>query len=197
MLNMNKYLIILIGILLSILFIMGRSLKSLKKENIRLEKNEYILNDTIKHYKIRDSINVFEIKELNYNLSEFKDLRKSDLKLIEDLKIRLKTAESITNVKTEVKYIIKDSLIYVSDSIRKIGINNNWIKLDLDIFPENYKLKLEVIDSLSIIGYKERPKKFLFIRYGPWDYYVNVINYNPYSSIIYLEKIQINKRRKK
>lgn len=194
---MKKYLIITIAILCGVIFIMGNIIKKTKDENTRLTKNEYVLNDTIRNYKIRDSINVSEIKELNYTLSEMKDFRKADLELIKDLKIRLKTAESISHVKTEIEYIIKDSLIYVSDSLRKIGIHNHWINLDLNIYPKDYDLKLNVIDSLSIIGYKERPKKFLFIRYGKWDYYVDIINYNPYSKVLYMEKITIGKRKRK
>lgn len=194
---MKKYLIITIAILCGVIFIMGNTIKKAKDENTRLTKNEYVLNDTIRNYKIRDSINVSEIKELNYTLSEMKDFRKADLELIKDLKIRLKTAESISHVKTEIEYIIKDSLIYVSDSLRKIGIHNHWINLDLNIYPKDYDLKLNVIDSLSIIGYKERPKKFLFIRYGKWDYYVDIVNYNPYSKVLYIEKITIGKRKRK
>lgn len=194
---MKKYLIITIAILCGVIFIMSNTIKKTKDENTRLTKNEYVLNDTIRNYKIRDSINVSEIKELNYTLSEMKDFRKADLELIKDLKIRLKTAESITHVKTEIEYITKDSLIYVSDSLRKIGIHNNWINLDLDIYPKNYDLKLNVIDSLSIVGYKERPKKFLFIRYGKWDYYVYIVNHNPYSKVLYMEKITIGKRKRK
>lgn len=194
---MKKYLIITIAILCGVIFIMGNTIKKTKDENTRLTKNEYVLNDTIRNYKIRDSINVSEIKELNYTLSEMKDFRKADLELIKDLKIRLKTAESITHVKTEIEYITKDSLIYVSDSLRKIGIHNHWINLDLNIYPKDYDLKLNVIDSLSIVGYKERPKKFLFIRYGKWDYYVDIINHNPYSKVLYMEKITIGKRKRK
>lgn len=194
---MKKYLIITIAILCGVIFIMGNTIKKAKDENIRLTKNEYVLNDTIRNYKIRDSINVSEIKELNYTLSEMKDFRKADLELIKDLKIRLKTAESISHVKTEIEYITKDSLIYVSDSLRKIGIHNHWVNLDLNIYPKDYDLKLNVIDSLSIVGYKERPKKFLFIRYGKWDYYVDIVNYNPYSKVLYMEKITIGKRKRK
>lgn len=194
---MKKYLIITIAILCGVIFIMGNTIKKTKDENTRLTKNEYVLNDTIRNYKIRDSINVSEIKELNYTLSEMKDFRKADLELIKDLKIRLKTAESISHVKTEIEYITKDSLIYVSDSLRKIGIHNHWVNLDLNIYPKDYDLKLNVIDSLSIIGYKERPKKFLFIRYGKWDYYVDIVNYNPYSKVLYMEKITIGKRKRK
>lgn len=194
---MKKYLIITIAILCGVIFIMGNTIKKAKDENTRLIKNEYVLNDTIRNYKIRDSINVSEIKELNYTLSEMKDFRKADLELIKDLKIRLKTAESTTHVKTEIEYITKDSLIYVSDSLRKIGIHNHWVNLDLNIYPKDYDLKLNVIDSLSIIGYKERPKKFLFIRYGKWDYYVDIVNYNPYSKVLYMEKITIGKRKRK
>lgn len=194
---MKKYLIITIAILCGVIFIMGNTIKKTKEENTRLIKNKYVLNDTIRNYKIRDSINVSEIKELNYTLSEMKDFRKADLELIKDLKIRLKTAESISHVKTEIKYITKDSLIYISDSLRKIGIHNHWINLDLNIYPKDYDLKLNVIDSLSIVGYKERPKKFLFIRYGKWDYYVDIVNYNPYSKVLYMEKITIGKRKRK
>lgn len=194
---MKKYLIITIAILCGVIFIMGNTIKKAKDENTRLTKNEYVLNDTIRNYKIRDSINVSEIKELNYTLSEMKDFRKADLELIKDLKIRLKTAESISHVKTEIEYITKDSLIYVSDSLRKIGIHNHWVNLDLNIYPKDYDLKLNVIDSLSIVGYKERPKKFLFIRYGKWDYYVDIVNYNPYSKVLYMEKITIGKRKRK
>jgi hypothetical protein len=194
---MKKYLIITIAILCGVIFIMGNTIKKTKEENTRLTKNEYVLNDTIRDYKIRDSINISEIKELNYTLSEMKDFRKADLELIKDLKIRLKTAESISHVKTEIEYITKDSLIYVSDSLRKIGIHNHWVNLDLNIYPEDYDLKLNVIDSLSIVGYKERPKKFLFIRYGKWDYYVDIVNYNPYSKVLYMEKITIGKRKRK
>jgi hypothetical protein len=194
---MKKYLIITIAILCGVIFIMSNTIKKTKDENTRLTKNEYVLNDTIRNYKIRDSINVSEIKELNYTLSEMKDFRKADLELIKDLKIRLKTAESITHVKTEIEYITKDSLIYVSDSLRKIGIHNHWINLDLNIYPKDYDLKLNVIDSLSIVGYKERPKKFLFIRYGKWDYYIDIVNHNPYSKVLYMKKITIGKRKRK
>lgn len=194
---MSKYLFIVITILTCVSLILFNRLNKQIDENNRLINNEYSLNDSIKKYKIRDSVNVFEIKDLNYTINEMIDLRKSDVKLIEDLNVRLKTVEYITTLKTEIKYIVKDTVIYKSDILSNIHIDNKWIKLNIDINKNAYNLNLNTLDSLAIIGHKERPKKFLFIRYGKWNYFVKIVNFNPYGDIKYFNKIVIGKRNKK
>lgn len=191
----NNWKIIIMFILIVLLFFAHNRIEGLKIERNRLERNQDILLDTLSNFKFRDSLNRVSIKVLEFNIDELKRYRAEDARLIKDLKIRLKDAQTIvkTDVVTKIEY--RDKLIYIGDSTRKIEFKDRWTDLDIIIRPDNqYDLKFQTTDSLTQVFYKVWKHKFWFIRWGNGGIRQEIINHNPNSSIKYTEVIQLKKK---
>ena len=102
---MTKYLIGIIVLLLLTVSIGYRQYDNLLKEKNRLSMNNTTLMNSNKEYKIRDSLNVYEIGRLQLTKDEFKEYKKESEKLIKDLKKKKSEVVTITN--TEIKTVEK------------------------------------------------------------------------------------------
>ena len=63
---------------------------------------------SLNNFKFRDSLNAVENGRLKLSISELKELREADFKLIKELKLRPKDVETIT----KVKVVTRDSIIF-------------------------------------------------------------------------------------
>ena len=106
---MTKYLIGIIVLLLLTVSIGYRQYDNLLKEKNRLSMNNTTLINSNKEYKVRDSLNVYEIGRLQLTKDEFKEYKKESEKLIKDLKMKKSEVVTITN--TEIKTVEKISFI--------------------------------------------------------------------------------------
>lgn len=79
-----------------------------KNETIRLTNNQTTLMTSLNNFKFRDSLNAVENGRLKLRISELKELREADFKLIKELKLRPKDVETIT----KVKVVTRDSIIF-------------------------------------------------------------------------------------
>lgn len=172
---MNKFFIICIIILFILLAAVTRLYNVTLKEKERFEANQTTLMTSLNNLKFRDSLNTVENGRLKLNLSELKELREADFKLIKELKLRPKDVETIT----KVKVVTRDSIIFqLKDSC--INYESEWTKVSGCI---GDTLSIETSDSIAFIAHKEYKHKFLFFRWGLERAKVKIINFNPRSSV--------------
>ena len=172
---MNKFFITCIIILFILLAAVTRLYNITLKEKERFEANQTTLMTSLNNFKFRDSLNAVENERLKLNLSELKELREADFKLIKELKLRPKDVETIT----KVKVVTRDSIIFqLKDSC--INYESEWKKVSGCI---SDTLSIETSDSIAFIAHKEYKHKFLFFRWGLERAKVKIINFNPRSSV--------------
>ena len=172
---MNKFFITCIIILFILLAAVTRLYNITLKEKERFEANQTTLMTSLNNFKFRDSLNAVENGRLKLNLSELKELREADFKLIKELKLRPKDVETIA----KVKVVTRDSIIFqLKDSC--INYESEWTKVSGCI---GDTLSIETSDSIAFIAHKEYKHKFLFFRWGLERAKVKIINFNPRSSV--------------
>ena len=172
---MNKFFITCIIILFILLAAVARLYNITLKEKERFEANQTTLMTSLNNFKFRDSLNAVENGRLKLNLSELKELREADFKLIKELKLRPKDVETIT----KVKVVTRDSIFFqLKDSC--INYESEWTKVSGCI---GDTLSIETSDSIAFIAHKEYKHKFLFFRWGLQRAKLKIINFNPRSSI--------------
>ena len=106
--KMNKFLITCIVILFILLTAATKLYTVALKEKERIEANQTTLMTSLNNFKFRDSLNAVENGRLKLSISELKELREADFKLIKELKLRPKDVETIT----KVKVVTRDSIIF-------------------------------------------------------------------------------------
>lgn len=172
---MNKFFITCIIVLFILLAAVTRLYNITLKEKERFEANQTTLMTSLNNFKFRDSLNAVENGRLKLSISELKELREADFKLIKELKLRPKDVETIT----KVKVVTRDSIIFqLKDSC--INYESEWTKVSGCI---GDTLSIETSDSIAFIAHKEYKHKFLFFRWGLERAKVKIINFNPRSSI--------------
>ncbi|MCP3683669.1 MAG: hypothetical protein GY861_13370 [bacterium] len=147
----------------------------------------------------RDSIKAEEIKELNQNLINEKSARI----LLADEYERFKSVsshvrfESVTKIDSVfIPFTTTDTLTKYSDCSGDLALNDGW----MNFAGEVDSLGLH-IDSLSFvnkfdvtIGKKKSDKPFAFLRKK--EYTVELISYNPYTEINYVNNIVVDEGAK-
>ena len=172
---MNKFFITCIIILFILLAAVTMLYNITLKEKERFEANQTTLMTSLNNFKFRDSLNAVENGRLKLSISELKELREADFKLIKELKLRPKDVETIT----KVKVVTRDSIIFqLKDSC--INYESEWTKINGCI---GDTLSIETSDSIAFIAHKEYKHKFLFFRWGLERAKVKIINFNPRSSV--------------
>ena len=180
---MNKFFITCIIILFILLAAVTRLYNITLKEKERFEANQTTLMTSLNNFKFRDSLNAVENGRLKLSISELKELREADFKLIKELKLRPKDVETITIVKV----VTRDSIIFqLKDSC--INYESEWTKVSGCI---GDTLSIETSDSIAFIAHKEYKHKFLFFRWGLERAKVKIINFNPRSSVKSAEWIDL------
>lgn len=171
-----------------------------KKERIRLDKNQSALMSGIEHYKTKSGQDAATIQQL---VLERKELREYESELVDSLKkqgFKIRRLESITQVSTNTNIqfvpIYKDSLVVKSDTVYKMPCyeyNDDWISFtgckDLDGVTT---VEISSYDSIIIVG-NRIPKRFIGIPYGVKSINLDIVSYNPYSTIKYARNITIKK----
>ena len=189
---MKKYIIFaaITAVLLVSISILYNMYKKERNERIRQETNVEVLNDSVKRSTIRDSLNVASISALNYDIDELKKYRAEDLQIIKDLKIKKKNVESITKVSTSTKDTLrKEDLIPIPDKPDCLHFKDKWS--DIITCHKDSTIEYNYTDSLDIIADRIPKHKFLWWQWGTKGYKVNVVNFNPHSTIKYLEYIKV------
>lgn len=132
---------------------------------------------------IRDSVKVITQKVLMMPQEEYK-LTASDQALLKD--INLKVNQVVADQRTS---------IFTSDSVKAEHVENiyrysdTWI--DFKLNTADSILTYKARDSLQTIIARQYKHRFLFWKWGTRGYQVKVINFNPHSTLLYNNYIQV------
>jgi hypothetical protein len=140
------------------------------------------LNQNVKKYQLKDSSQVVQFNKLNLTLDEFKLMNTQQLKLIRELKIRLKDVESSGSIIINSKDSLYVPVTTLSNNDRTFEYEAKWISIQGVVSKDEAWIAYSKRDSISIIESIER-KRFLFIRYGVRNRKVTVVSADPKSDV--------------
>ena len=164
--------------------------KRLKVENLAYRQNISVLMDSTNHYKVSDSLNAVQVKELQLSLSEYKKYRQDDQTLIK----KLKADKTQTVVKTETKteYKIKAEIQYI-DTVKAFKHHSKWIDIVGLLSNDSVDLQIKNREELILVESLQR-KKFLFFKLPVWLFgykhkTIDVVSKNPNTTITGVEYV--------
>ena len=174
----------------------------LKSENEILQTNVGTLLTGADQYKVRDSLQVATIANLELSISEYRRYKAEDKKLLESLKIDNKRLKGIINTQTESFYeqttLLRDSVrmllspdsVEIPVNIKTARFADQWHSLNVTIQGDSLNYQLRTKESLLITNYVV-PKRFLFFKFGCREVRTEVVSKNPYVGDIQVESITI------
>jgi hypothetical protein len=199
-----KYLIIIIGFLIGGLYVAIQRNISLARDRDRLSDNQHALMTDVQYYRTSDSLSAASVERLTLTNKELKESHAKLAGDIENLNLKLKRIQSISNTATETKYEFKtqfrDSIVvrYVDsipqiDTVRCVKYANAYIDFLGCIRSGDWlNVNIQTYDTLQTIVHRI-PRKFLFFRWGTKAIRQEVVSRNPYSNITYTEYIELKK----
>ena len=174
----------------------------LKNENEILQTNVGTLLTGAEQYKLKDSLQVATIANLEISISEYRRYKAEDRKLLESLRIDNKRLKGIISTQTESFYmqttLLRDSvkMLLTPDSIevpvkmKVASFSDTWHSLNIKIQGDSLNYKLKTKESLLITNHVV-PKRFLFFKFGCREVRTEVVSKNPYVGDIQVESITI------
>ena len=172
------------------------SFSHLKNENKRLKANQETLLDSVKSFKVSDSLKAITVGNLELSLKQFKKYHADDAILIKQLKGQKPEVAIKPSIQTEykVRTELKDSIIY-KDTLKTILYKSKWNYISGFINKDTINLNIINYDELLITESLQK-KKFLFFRlpisiFGYKRKVLNVISKNPNTKITSAEYITI------
>ena len=172
------------------------SFNHLKNENKRLKANQETLLDSVKSFKVSDSLKAITVGNLELSLKQFKKYHADDAILIKQLKGQKPEVIIKPSIQTEykVRTELKDSIIY-KDTLKTILYKSKWNYISGFVDKDTINLNIINYDELLITESLQK-KKFLFFRlpisiFGYKRKVLNVISKNPNTKITSAEYITI------
>lgn len=174
----------------------------LKSENEILQTNVGTLLTGAEQYKVKDSLQVATIANLELSISEYRRYKAEDKKLLESLKIDNKRLKGIINTQTEsfyqqttllrdsVKMLLSPDSVEIPVNIKTARFADQWHSLNVTIQGDSLNYKLRTKESLLITNHVV-PKRFLFFKFGCREVRTEVVSKNPYVGDIQVESITI------
>lgn len=174
----------------------------LKSENEILQTNVGTLLTGAEQYKVKDSLQVATIANLELSISEYRRYKAEDKKLLESLKIDNNRLKGIIKTQTEsfyeqttllrdsVKMLLSPDSVEVPVNIKTARFADQWHSLDVTIQGDSLNYKLRTKESLLITNHVV-PKRFLFFKFGCREVRTEVVSKNPYVGDIQVESITI------
>ena len=174
------------------------SFSHLKSENKRLKANQETLLDSVKSFKVSDSLKAITVGNLELSLKQYKKYRADNAILIKQLKGQKPEVAIKPSIQTEykVRTELKDSIIY-KDTLKTILYKSKWNYISGFIDKDTINLNIINYDELLITESLQK-KKFLFFKlpisiFGYKQKILNVISKNPNTKIISTEYITVKK----
>ena len=174
----------------------------LKSENEILQTNVGTLLTGAEQYKVKDSLQVATIADLELSISEYRRYKAEDKKLLESLKIDNNRLKGIIKTRTEsfyeqttllrdsVKMLLSPDSVEVPVNIKTARFADQWHSLNVTIQGDSLNYKLRTKESLLITNHVV-PKRFLFFKFGCREVRTEVVSKNPYVGDIQVESITI------
>lgn len=174
----------------------------LKNENEILQTNVGTLLTGAEQYKVKDSLQVATIANLELSISEYRRYKAEDKKLLESLKIDNNRLKGIIKTQTEsfyeqttllrdsVKMLLSPDSVEIPVNIKTAQFTDQWHSLNVTIQGDSLNYKLRTKESLLITNHVV-PKRFLFFKFGCREVRTEVVSKNPYVGDIQVESITI------
>lgn len=174
----------------------------LKSENEILQTNVGTLLTGAEQYKVKDSLQVATIANLELSISEYRRYKAEDRKLLESLKIDNNRLKGIIKTQTEsfyeqttllrdsVKMLLSPDSVEVPVNIKTAQFADKWHSLNVTIQGDSLNYQLRTKESLLITNHVV-PKRFLFFKFGCREVRTEVVSKNPYVGDIQVESITI------
>ena len=183
-------------------YIQQQRITKLRQETDRYKQNTTILMQDISRYRTSDSLNAVKVGVLSLKLDELEELRAGDMKTIEKLKVDKRGLEQLITIQMQsianLKGKVKDSIVYVNniiqDTLQALNVSDEWIDLHGEIYDDgSFSGILEVRDSLTVVESVQyrRFLGFLWRTKRIKSREVDVVNKNPYTTIMGVESIII------
>lgn len=179
-------------VLVLVLFLLWRGAR---EEQVRLQGNQSVLLDTISSYRVRDSLSAASIGVLELKISEMKEFRGEDVKLIEDLGVRLRRAQSFAEVATKSSYEIRDVPLVKAQGwqYRTQYIDFTATTVRDSLLGEVLSARIEVYDTIVQVLHRVPRFRFLGIWFGTKGVRQEIISKNPHTKIVAAEYLELVK----
>jgi hypothetical protein len=200
---MKKYIILfsLITLLIVGLIASMHTIAYLRTENSRLTGNQNALLSDIRFYQTKDSLSAASVERLQFTKSELERYNSDLVQTVEDLNIKVKRLQSVSQTATKTTYnietVFKDTIIVnykdstvVLDTLRCVNYKDAYLTFEACEQNDTLNTFIESRDTLITIVHRV-PKRFWFIRFGTKAIRQEVLSKNPHSKISYTEYIEL------
>ena len=151
----NKLIIIFVIALVALLttsVITFNLYKKEKSERKIAETNLVAKSTELKEYvtKLGDTVTI--LQGMRLDLSQAKQIESRLINKVKSLEIKLKNATGVIEIVEKIKYVNKDSIIYIplNDSTRRFEIKDPWLSAKIDVTDFKYiKPGGFIIDSIN------------------------------------------------
>lgn len=195
---------ILLGIIIALalaVFILGKSNKSLRSDNDRLQgNNEALMEEVVTYMDIADR-SVASVQMLELKKSELEKNYQDVCQRAEDLGLQVKRLQAAskteTQTKVEIQTVVKDSIVYrdgVLDSLKRIEWRDPWVSVEGTLGKDSLDLNVTSVDTLYQFIHRV-PHKFWFIKWGTKAIRQEITSSNPHTKIVYTEYIELKKKK--
>lgn len=199
---MKKYLIIICLALAVLCAWLGQALSRCNKDRERLQNNQNALMQEVRLYETKLGESAASVQRLQLTKDELEGKYKAICQEAEDLGIKLKRLQSVSQTTTQAeihaKAEIRDSIVYkpeihLVDTLKAFCWKDPpWAFVDGVIDSGKVDLSISTNDTIIQIVHRV-PKKFLFFRFGTKAIRQEVISKNPHNRIRYSEYIELTK----
>jgi hypothetical protein len=176
------------------------------KNNRRLSSNFTALAKGTEYYRINDSISAARSERLMLYNSEIKAYFPEIKKTISQIDVKLRQLERYSAINSTANYeiitkilqdipdlqdlrnlpvIVQPSPKPLTFPVQYIHFKNKWLDFQQAIVADSAYTSIQTRDSIAIVQSWERPRKFLFVRWGRKRHIQTVTNANPHATITY------------
>lgn len=177
-----------------------------KKENARLANNCIVLTDSVKAYRVSDSLNACQVAALRLTADEYKKLYSDEHELVRQLqadKVGLMATvalqqKTVQSLQASLKPVyVRDTMFVVIDTVHCFSYSDKWTDISGCISDSTLTVDLTTRDELLIVESAQR-KRFLGIPLSiKWFGYksrtIDAVNKNPNTVITCIDYKTIEK----
>lgn len=194
---MKKLFIISLIIAFLIIAVEFIALGKIRQERDRYKANQTALMNDVEHYKTESGKNAASVQKLTLSYAELKKNYDEVVKTAEDLKIKVKRLQSVSNTSTEtkveIKTVVKDSIVYIKgEPIKTLAFDwqDPWTDVEGIIHKDSVDLNVQTYDTIVQFVHKV-PHKFLFFKWGCKAIRQEIVSKNPHTNIVYTNYIEL------
>ncbi len=162
----------------------------------RLEGNQTTLLGEVEYYRSENGELVASVQALTMKRDEFAELLKTERRKVEELNIRIQDLESIGEVDTESEVtfeadILPPDTVYQTEPIMGcFEWTDPWVRVVGELHPEKVKVKINSIDTITIVAHR-KARKWLFFRCKGNITHYDALSSNPHTSISDIRYIEL------